>query len=149
VPYDAGQVSELQADYVLIERAERHLSYLAETAPICLSPQLDMPTADARTDRQAMAASTLTVTEDGSYTVISGTLDMAVVDTESLVYVSIQVSGGEEMVFEAFLTSPDANNRGNGYCLYLPSALVSYGKSVTNVYLLTDGELILVQSTNL
>jgi hypothetical protein len=145
VPYDASQVTEQQADHVLIIRAERHISYLAETAPISLPPQLDVDTSQADEDRTALAHPSVEVATDGPYTVFSGCVDAEALQTDTLVYLSLKVGDSPEQVFQAFLTSPDATNRGNGYCIYLPSELIKSGDTVLRVYLAGDDSLLLVQ----
>lgn len=121
VPYNADKAIEVGATTVIVERAERHLSYLAETAPIAPCPQV----APARiTGAQAVddeGFATCSVSTDGRYTVFQGTVDARYVRDDTLMYVQVIGADGAATVYEAYLIATD-DNGGCGYFAYIPSS---------------------------
>ena len=100
VPYDAATISVQEANYVVVERAERHLDYLATNAPIMPAPivKLDVDLADA--GMQSLGT-TLQVIQDGGYTVISGELDESLWDENVDIYIEAPSDDGQIRFYEA------------------------------------------------
>jgi len=140
VPYNGLEIAELRPDAVIVERAERHLSYLAETAPIVPSPQVDVTTDGATANPEAEARSTVTRSENGPLTAIAGLLDPALVDLDTAVYVSVAAPGDTPRVYEAFTLSPAETGADNGYLAYLPTSALPPLGTVT-VYAGSPGHL--------
>ncbi len=96
----------LDADYVMVELAERNLSYLLTYTPLCPSPlrEIDLP---------AVSSGAVTIQHGNSATAPEGTAAirgcLPACDSNSAVYVT---ANGK--TYEAFLTGD------NGFCAYIP-----------------------------
>lgn len=117
VPYNAARIDEAHADCVIVERAERHLSYLAVHPPVLASPTVavDLALLDGVGEQ---TSTTLQVTTDGPYTVLSGVVDTlkpgasrsaSAQESDALnnahLYVALTDASGQVSVYDAFWVS--------------------------------------------
>jgi hypothetical protein len=156
IPYDPVQIALFQADFVLVERAERHIDYLARNPILAPGWQADIDTKAAKMDLPAQARTTCVATSGRDLLSFSGVVDPRMVQTDSRIYLSVEVeragnSDAEKVtgapVFEAFLVSPEGEVSDNGYTLYLPQALFTGSELSIKVYISQGGGLFLVQSS--
>jgi hypothetical protein len=171
VPYNALRIADIKPSFVVVERAERHIDYLAQNAPLMPCPTVKLNTSEAKVDTSAQARSTCETGSNGPLVSFSGVVDSRLIDDETQVYVSVQpVEAGEESserVFEAFMLSPSRTGEGataigaavasgaataneateeNGYLVYIPQTALPNGESAINVFVAQGGRLLLVQS---
>jgi hypothetical protein len=147
IPYNALEVSGVNASLVLVERAERHLDYLAAAPPIvpCPSVALDTNTATRASDG-ALAASTLEKGANGPLVTFSGVVAPELLATTSRVYVALVDNTGATTVFEALTSSPEETGADNGYMVYLSEQAIPEGMFTVNVYVESPSGLVLAQS---
>jgi len=151
IPYNSLQVVDLQAGYVLVERAERHLNYLAETAPIALSPAVKLNASSARDERDSERNTTIETGTNGSLVSISGVIDPGFpLAASAKIYVGIEGTQADGMFFEAFGTSPDELHRGGGYLIYLPDTLFDLDSDsyTIKLFVAAGDELVMVESVS-
>lgn len=164
VPYDAATISVEEADYVVVERAERHLDYLAYNAPIMPAPgvklALDLPQADT----ENASGTRVRVAQDGGYTVISGELDERLHQDNMNVYLEIQADDGARIYETSWLASGgDMSQQSDfegdalvadalippesdyGFAAYLPGNFAQPGNTI-RVICTCDQELVGVHS---
>lgn len=110
IPYDATQVDARQATCVVVERAERHLDYLATHPVIMTCPQVRMGDALPDADTSDAAGTTFTLSTDGSYIVASGILDSHAAGPGTRIYVELDRDDGTRTTFEAFDISTDSTS---------------------------------------
>ena len=144
IPYNLPQMIDCDADAVVVERAERHLSYLAENPPIMPSPALSLRTSVPLTAEQTRT--TLDVRADGSYVVLSGVVEADALSDEARILVGIEQSDGKTVLYEAFWTcsSEDASDEeafDTGYLVYLNGAAVDLRDARIRVYAYDDAVL--------
>ena len=109
VPYNLPTMNQVKADTVVIERAERHLPYLAEEPPVMVSPRLKMPGLADVPAADGQQAS-LQAAVDGPYLVLSGTVDATALTDDLRIYVTVAKPGAEPAVYDAFWTSTIAED---------------------------------------
>jgi len=126
VPYDLGKVEQLQPQLVIIERAERHLSDLDHNIPILPAPSVSV-VPEASVDVPA----TISVDENGPFTVISGDVDISaiadgLVDDDTGFYVQIVTASETLPTLTAFrATVEDASGTNPyGFEAYVPTAIL-------------------------
>ena len=143
IPYNLPTMVECQADTVVLERAERHLGYLAENPPIMPNPAVRLGV-DAPAFVQENHV-TLEVEENGPYWMISGSVDESVVQESSKIFVCVEDESRESKTYDAFWTSePDGEGGYNtdfGYLVYLDKESNSLGGSTIRVYSYDGGVL--------
>ncbi len=143
VPYNLPTMIECQADTVVVERAERHLGYLAENPPIMPNPAVRLGV-DAPAVVQENHA-TLTVEENGPYWMISGSVDESAVQESSKIFVCVEDENRELRTYDAFWTSvPDGEGGYStdfGYLVYLDKESNSLAGSTIRVYSYDSGVL--------
>jgi hypothetical protein len=165
VPYDSQLAGEYHVGYVLVERAERHIYYLAYTAPIALAPTVKLETPSARDERDKGGATTIEVGNNHALVRISGVIDPDFqLDTNAKIYVGIEGTQADGKFFEAFGTSPDELHRGGGYLIYLPGDLFDFvydpdaapapafefapGSCTIKLFVAVDDQLVMVKSVS-
>ncbi len=107
VPYNALKIAETDADAVVLERAERHLSYLSKNAPIFGNPrvQVEVPQqCEASGENTTCIRST-----NGPFIVLSGVLDQQLRNPDATIYVTIVDGSGNQRTMEAFTVSVSAS----------------------------------------
>lgn len=142
IPYNLPTIAECRADTVVIERAERHLSYLAENPPIMPNPVVgfksELPKA-----AESQAAS-FSLAENGPYWMLSGTVQAAPLTDNAKLFVSVESREGSEVVYDAFWTSvPSDEGQSDsgsdfGYLVYVPVTSVDMVGTTIRVYSLDD-----------
>ena len=143
VPYNLPTLVECRADTVIIERAERHLSYLAENPPIMLNPTVKFK--NELPEPGAEAKASLTVEENGPYWMVSGAVDDAALSDDGRLFVSVETADGDVKVYDAFWTSvPDGEGgyvTDRGFLVYLDRASVDIEGAEIRAYSYDNGVL--------
>ena len=158
IPYNALTIDEVGADCVIVERAERHLAYLAQAAPLMLSPSLTLAAGTPAADDARASETTLEVSTNGPYTVLEGALDARLANVDARIYVELEDAAGARMVYEAFDvsrgledesvdTEQDAAAASNseqaatdyGYAAYIDSAAIDLASVKARVFIVVDG----------
>lgn len=88
IPYDLTQIDVLHPDYVIIERAQRHVDLLAQDPAL-----MPAPTVKLTADQTVASSTSIQVSQDGDYQVIQGWVDGSCIDGEDNIF--IQVDGPE------------------------------------------------------
>jgi hypothetical protein len=165
VPYNALLVSEREIDYVIVERAERHLAYLSENAPLAPSPSLRFDAVDLPRSEADAAAATLEVEESGSFLVLSGDVDSELYpfgrtegaeDSQATILVSLKASDkgsssaadAKELFWEPYTLSLTETTERRGFLAYISAAGLEPGSYTVSVLLRSADELIVLQSTS-
>lgn len=142
VPYNLMQVQGQQADAVVIERAERHISLLADDAPLMLAPTLKLDTSSALSaTATAEQNSHISWYPDEDFRAIEGWLDEAAMATQSQIFVEIQGPSAESRVFAPFyLSRSEGNNASSyGFKLYLDERSLTEGAYTFRVLVVEEG----------
>ena len=103
VPYYAGEIDAAGADCVVVERAERHLDYLAHEPAIMPAPLLEGVAVPGPGELDE--GTTLERGENGPYAVISGVLGPDSRSEDCRIAVAVTGASGETSVYEAFRVS--------------------------------------------
>lgn len=114
VPYNIALLASIDADAVIIERAERHLSDLAENAPLMPNPIVAAKTLPASIDEADSRgdATTLSVSKNGPYIMLKGVVDPRVVDEGCRVIIEVAHDDGQRRLYDAFWLSSDDGEDG-------------------------------------
>ena len=159
VPYSALEIDDSGASCVVVERAERHLSYLAAKAPIMLAPSLTLASGVPTADDARAEGTTLTVSQSGPYYVLDGVLDEQLENEKATIYVAVEGADGTSTTYEAFtvshgiedasLDTEDAaaaiDGAGNaratdyGYTVYLDAGTTDLSAVKAKVFVVVDG----------
>ena len=126
VPYDLTQIDALNADVVIIERAERHLSYFATDAPLMPAPVRDNVFIDQLRSDDSISYfdnPSIEIVEDGDFYKISGLLDPTTsISSDSKILLSVDANGSESL-YEAFLvdqgSTAQSGDNETGFVLYI------------------------------
>ncbi|MDO4533792.1 MAG: hypothetical protein Q4C36_08740 [Coriobacteriia bacterium] len=143
VPYNLPDMNKVKADTVVIERAERHLPYLAENPPIMVSPRVNGKTFAGVEGNPDDPQCILKANNDGPYLVLSGTVRPNAFARDMKIYVSVAPSGQEPAVYDAFWTSiaaEDGSYDDGGYLVRLDGSRFAAGRIDVKVYGVTGGE---------
>ncbi len=130
VPYNLLNVDGYQPDYTVIERTERRLSSFAEQAAVMQTSEVQIGSR-----KKADTETTLEITEDGGYYVISGRLDDVYQKENSEIYVKLG-----SRVLESFYISSETQDGIDdyGYMLYVSKDTVQAEDKTVEV-LVSDG----------
>lgn len=143
IPYNLPTMIECQANAVVVERAERHLGYIAENPPILPNPMVRFGAEPPKNEQGNHA--TLTIEENGPYLMVSGSIDESAMQDSSKIYVCVEDEDAEPRMYDAFWTSvPDgegAYSTDFGYLVYLDSASVDLADATIRVYSYDNGVL--------
>lgn len=114
VPYNMENLGQYHPDTVIVERVERQLAAFATEIPI-----MEGPRADNIAPLEKKTKSTVETEQDGSYLVVSGTIDPECMTDDTDIYLSVSDSNRQGTItYEAFYTLKKDGN-GNGYKMYL------------------------------
>ena len=117
VPYNWTLQDSNDADDVVIELVERHISHLINEAPIMEAPQriVGSPIKEVKNSK-----TTLKIGEMDEYLPITGTVDKNYISDDGKIFVRLK-NKDLNYIFEAFPAPVTAVNNNNGYCygLYL------------------------------
>lgn len=122
IPYQLMDVDTMEADTVVVERAERFLPEMAKSAPIMTAPERTIAVKEDKNDRKAVKD--LEIVTQGMNLKISGRISDKYLDTESRIYV--RVDGNK--IYEAFpndVILDDGTTDCGGFTLYLPAESVT------------------------
>ncbi|MCR5734448.1 MAG: hypothetical protein K6G22_07590, partial [Lachnospiraceae bacterium] len=117
VPYNMTDLVVKEPDYVIFEKAERHLPTFAEVPPIMSAPLRQIAGEPEETE---LLKAPLEIKNDGVYVNISGRLgNTDIVSDDSRIYISLDEGSGS--AYEAFLTC--TGNEEFGFSCYIPATL--------------------------
>ena len=136
VPYNLPAMNQVKADAVVVERAERHLPYLAENPPIMVSPRVKAAVL-AGAQQADVQQTSLEAATDGPYLVLSGVVDRSALTADMRIYVSVTTAGGQEAVYDAFWTSAiadDGSSEDGGYLVRVDASRIGDKQVDVNVY---------------
>ena len=138
VPYNLLNVDGYQPDYTVIERTERRLSSFAEQAAVMQTSEVQI-----ESQEKADTETTLNITEDGGYYVISGRLDDVYQKENSEIYVKL----GSRVLESFYISSemPDGIDD-YGYMLYVSKDAVQAEDKTVEV-LVSDGSQVVSVKT--
>lgn len=138
VPYNLLNVDRYQPDYTVIERTERRLSSFAEQAAVMQTSEVQI-----ESQEKADTETTLNITEDGGYYVISGRLDDVYQKENSEIYVKL----GSRVLESFYISSemPDGIDD-YGYMLYVSKDAVQAEDKTVEV-LVSDGSQVVSVKT--
>lgn len=109
VPYDLTQINRLNPDVVIVERAQRHVSLLAQSPPYMPPPKTAVADAEVKT-----SDSTVSWYVDGGFIAVEGWVDESIMEGDSEILVQIQAPGLEGSVYVPFyLSKDDSDNVAN------------------------------------
>lgn len=133
IPYDMGQAVSMEATAVVIERAERHIDFLATDPPVFPSPVVDAASMVGKSEVDCTAA----LEWDGSYQVVRGTMDFIPSGASDEVAVVALLPDGSTCAFNPFWVGPDADG-GTGdsmeFMVYVPGSQLSLEGASFRVY---------------
>lgn len=133
IPYDVGQAAALEATAVVIERAERHIDFLATDPPVFPSPTVDASSVAGKAPVAAEAA----LEWDGSYQVVRGTMDFVPSSAADRVTVVAVLPDGSAYGFDPFWVGPDADGDAGDsmeFMLYVPGSQIALEGADFRVY---------------
>ena len=133
IPYDVGQAAALEATAVVIERAERHIDFLATDPPVFPSPMVDASSVAGKAPVAADAA----LEWDGSYQVVRGTMDFVPSSAADRVTVVAVLPDGSACGFDPFWVGPDADGDAGDsmeFMLYVPGSQIALEGADFRVY---------------
>lgn len=137
VPYQLSDVDTMQADTVIIERAERFLPDMAQSPPILYGKAVKLQEEPSVLDMDG--AFGVTASMQGIQVKLSGQIDDTYLETESRIY--IRINGAA--VYEAFPMDVESEGEtyDNGFCLYLPENALLSGENTVEVLVGMEGNL--------
>ena len=114
VPYNMENLIQYQPDTVIVERVERQIDAFATEIPVMESPKVEnIRPLEIKTD------TSLKTEQNGSYLVISGTVDQKYVNEDTQIYVAVSSEDRSRIsTYDAFYTLTNSGD-GNGYQIYL------------------------------
>ena len=114
VPYNMENLIQYQPDTVIVERVERQIDAFATEIPVMESPKVEnLRPLEVKTD------TTLKIEQNGSYLVVSGTVDQKYVNEDTQIYVAVSSEDRSRIsTYDAFYTLTNSGD-GNGYQIYL------------------------------
>ena len=152
LPYNELLVADTQASCVIVERAERNIAYLAQSAPFAYAPVVQYDQLPAIDDPYG-AGTTLTASVNGPLLVLDGVLDKRMENLEAGIYVAVEGPSGQT-IYEAFTTSPglggaaidsegqEASNTVRsdyGFTAYLNAAEIDLTQCTVRVFAVANG----------
>ena len=128
---------ECRADAVVIERAERHLSYIAENPPIMPNPTVQLGVQLPNRVEKGQRT-TFEIVENGPYWVAQGTIDESVIADEDHIYLAVNDRDGSQVVYDCFWTSSFDDTgmdlSDTGFMVYLPKGAFEVSDLTFSVY---------------
>ena len=99
VPYNTLLIQDQKPGVVVVERAQRHLSYLAEVAPIMSSTLVEK---SLETKEEKNLDVGLKCSKNGPFTILQGTVPKSYQSSDVKIYMSIIKADGTSQTYEAF-----------------------------------------------
>ncbi len=137
LPMNLLQIDEEEPDVVLVERAQRHIDYFAEEAPLMYSPIVDFD-ADVLESSEEFEVRSQTST-NGPLGIIKGFIsgDISFSSTDEILLRLIDEEGLSD-TYKAFaLSDPDSEND-NGFCVNVDGELWANQSIACEVILQTE-----------
>lgn len=91
VPYDMTQLETLKPDYLIVERAQRHVGFIAENPPVMLAPRVQI-----KATSSIESNTSIEVIKDGNFWVVRGWVDESCIGVDDDIF--IQVKSADEVV---------------------------------------------------
>lgn len=136
IPYQLSDVDTMAADTVVVERAERFLSEMAQSPPMMAGPAI-VPES-LLTEEATDGADSVEMKNMGAMVQITGRIKPEYLNTDSRIFLRINQAG----VYEAFPMDKklaDGTTDDGGFCLYLLAAGLKPGENSLEAALY-DGE---------
>ena len=148
VPYDFTRVDATRADYVVVERVERHLSDLATNPPVFPAPRVTIDLAGS-----VDATVEFSTKVNGSYTVFdasvsSSDVNEGLVDASTGFYVGISNDTGFSETYIASHTSVERADGPSDYGLraYIPTSSLPQGPYRASIIAQQDGRFTVIST---
>ncbi len=117
MPYQMTDLITKAPDYVIIEKAERHLPSFAEVPPVMSAPVRALP---AEREEKALEGCCMEIRQDGAFLSVTGSLGgSAPLEDDSRIYIEINEEG-MATDYEAFLVSGEGADDYR-YACYVPA----------------------------
>lgn len=137
VPYQLKDVDTQGADTVVVERAERFLPDMAQSAPVMAGPAI-VPES-LITEVASNGATDIETQSMGEMVKITGRISPEYLETDTRIFLRINQAG----VYEAFpvdVALEDGTTDDGGFCLYLYASSLAPTQNQLEVVVLRDGE---------
>ncbi len=138
IPYNLAQVSTAKPRSVVVERAERHLSYLASHPPIMAAPRYEGVRLPAGAQE---AQASVDLQESGSYWLLSGQLSDADLQAGTDLRIVVTLADGTALTYIPFYVSAtdddDLITSDAAFSLYVSQAAVDLSTATVRVYRLS------------
>ncbi len=108
VPYDVGDVVQVDADLVIVERAERHVLDLATDPPIMPAPRVRMGSVAGEGD----SCGFVSLRNEGSFAVVEGLVPNGEVGEDARFFVQVENLDGSVVSYAAYGMTVDAEEAG-------------------------------------
>lgn len=112
-PYNLLQMETLHPSLVVIEKAERNIKDLQQSAAI-----MDMPTIENLNYSPQKTNSTIEINKDGSFYRINGIIDPKFIQDDTQIYLEAELKNGTKTTYAVFYTEGE-DQKGNGYDVYI------------------------------
>ena len=103
IPYNTLLIEENNADCVVVERAERHISYLSENFPLMNSVKCEEKLEDI--DISRMFTTEINHSNNGPFSIIKGTIPSSLQCEDSEVFLRIELNDGTTKTYKGFNNS--------------------------------------------
>ena len=144
IPYQLMDVETHSADTVIIERAERFLPEMSQFPPVLTAKEISL------TENEELQGSDgavdVKIKPQGMTAQLSGRIKEGLLDTDSRIYLKVNGS-----VYEAFPMDVKVgeNLDDNGFCLYLPSELVTADGNDVEILIEKDNKIYNIYQNNI
>lgn len=137
-PYNLIRIEALGPSDVIIERTQRRLSSLQESAALIRMPVVSNFHIDDLVNKNTAA---LDMQADGDFIKVSGLIDPASLNINTSIYVQLERSDGQVYTYPMFYTAGE-DHAGNGFEAYLEKAAFA-NENTLSVLLYEDGTITL------
>lgn len=120
IPYNFLLVAQDSPDAVIVERAQRHMGYLAQEAPLMPCPAVDATQLGAVEPGEGLGSSCESA-QNGPLVSFAGTVTGLPQDAEGEVLLRITDGQKRQGIYRTFALSDDESGDDWGYCAYLAS----------------------------
>ncbi len=148
IPYNLGTLTKSPVDTVVIERAERHIDYLAKNPPIMPNPTVTLKGSLPAQPASDAVGATLDLSLNGPYLVAAGAVDQSslpegTITGQTRFLVSVEQPGNQATVYDAFwqsVVSGEEIVNDFGYQTYIAREGLDLANAIVRVYAVTDGK---------
>lgn len=145
VPYQLSDVDTMQADTVIVERAERFLPDMAQSPPVLFGTAAVLEEEPEQLDTQG--ALDVKLSRQGTQIQLTGRVKEEYLDTETRIYLRINGAGTYEAFPMDALVGEETDS--GGFCLYLSQQSVLSEGNRVEVITETDGKLSIVYQSEI